>query len=99
MVFGYFPQLCSMQILLVAAKPAEISLNEEAIAHLQPTNGNLHVHFTDVGLTAATFSLTRLALTHQPDLIIQAGIAGSFRTPFTPGEVLLVQNQIGRAHV
>lgn len=82
-----------MQILLVAAKPAEISLNEEAIAHLQPTNGNLHVHFTDVGLTAATFSLTRLALTHQPDLIIQAGIAGSFRTPFTPGEVLLVQNE------
>lgn len=82
-----------MQILLVAAKPAEIQLSEAAIAGLHPANGKLHVHFTDVGLTAATFSITRLAITLQPDVIIQAGIAGTFRTTFTPGEVMLVQNE------
>ena len=82
-----------MQILLVAAKPAEILLSEAAIANLHPINGKLHLHFTDVGLTAATFSITRLALSLQPDLIIQAGIAGTFRSNFVPGEVLLIANE------
>ncbi|NDA61650.1 MAG: hypothetical protein EBX50_06360 [Chitinophagia bacterium] len=93
MVFGYFPQLCTMQIMLIAAKPTEILLSKEALGNLCPTKGTLNVFFTDVGLTAATFSITRLALTHQPDLIIQAGIAGSFQSPYVPGEVMLVQNE------
>ena len=93
MVFGYFPQLCMMQILLVAAKAAEIQLSQDAIAKLLPPNSKLHIHFTGVGLTAATFSITRLALTLQPQLIIQAGIAGTFRENFIPGEVMLVQNE------
>lgn len=83
-----------MQILLVAAKPAEILLNQESISFLHPKNGRLHIHFTEVGLTAATFAITRLALSLQPDLIIQAGIAGTFRTSFIPGEVMLVQNEL-----
>jgi len=82
-----------MQILLVAAKPAEIQLSQEAIAKLLPKNCKVDVHFTGVGLTAATFSITRLALTLQPHLIIQAGIAGTFREKFIPGEVMLVQNE------
>ena len=79
-----------MQILVIAAKEVEIKPSVEFMAAHYPTAAHIHYAYTDVGLTAATFSITRLALTQAPDLIIQAGIAGSFETGYKPGEVVLI---------
>jgi len=82
-----------MQILVIAAKEAEIKPSVEFMAAHYPTAAHIHYAYTDVGLTAATFSITRLALTQAPDLIIQAGIAGSFETGYQPGEVVLIDTE------
>ena len=79
-----------MQILVIAAKEAEIKPTVEFMAAYYPTATHIQFAYTDIGLTAATFSITRLALTQPPDLIIQAGIAGSFETGYQLGEVVLI---------
>jgi futalosine hydrolase len=79
-----------MQILVIAAKEAEIKPTVEFIAANYPNDTFIQFAYTDIGLTAAAFSITRLALTQAPDLIIQAGIAGSFETGYEPGEVVLI---------
>lgn len=82
-----------MQILVIAAKEAEIKPTVEFIAAHYPTATHIHFAYTDIGLTAATFSITRLALTQPTDLIIQAGIAGSFENGYQPGEVVLIDTE------
>ena len=82
-----------MLILVIAAKEAEIKPTVEFIAAHYPTATHIHFAYSDIGLTAATFSITRLALTLAPDLIIQAGIAGSFETGYQPGEVVLIDSE------
>jgi futalosine hydrolase len=82
-----------MQILVIAAKEAEIEPTVEFIAAHYPTATHIHFAYTDIGLTAATFSITRLALTQPTDLIIQAGIAGSFENGYQPGEVVLIDTE------
>lgn len=82
-----------MQILVIAAKEAEIKPTVEFIAAHYPTAAHIHFAYTDIGLTAATFSITRLALTQPTDLIIQAGIAGSFENGYQPGEVVLIDTE------
>jgi futalosine hydrolase len=82
-----------MQILVIAAKEAEIKPTVEFMAAYVPTAAQIQFAYTDIGLTAATFSITRLALTQAPDLIIQAGIAGSFETGYQPGEVVLINTE------
>jgi futalosine hydrolase len=78
-----------MRILVIAAKEAEIKPTVEFRAAHYPNDTQIQFAYTDIGLTAAAFSITRLALTQAPDLIIQAGIAGSFETGYEPGEVVL----------
>jgi len=82
-----------MQILVIAAKEAEIKPTVEFIAAHYPSAIHIRFAYTDIGLTAATFSITRLALTQPTDLIIQAGIAGSFENGYQPGEVVLIDTE------
>ena len=80
--------LCTMKILLAAATEAEIAPLTELISATWKPSGNgvnfeknghvLHVLITGVGLTAATYSLTKALLQQQYDFAIQAGIAGAF---------------------
>ena len=51
-------------------------------------------HQTGVGLLSSAVSFTRLMLEQKPDLVIQAGIAGSFDSSFPPGKVVVVKEEL-----
>src|SRR5579871_1531765 len=75
-----------MHILLAAATSLEIQQSLRSAAH------RISFLTTGVGSLPTTFSLLRQIDRDRPDLIIQAGIAGSF-TPLPPGEVLAVRDE------
>ena len=84
------PDICRMHILLVAATTFEIQPTIDALGS-RPGFGphRLEPLVTGVGGIATAWSLMRQIGSNRPDLIIQAGIAGSLRDR-PPGEVLLV---------
>jgi len=65
-----------MQLLLCAATEFEIRPVMEWMSN--ENIKDVDVLITGVGMTAATYSITRQVLTKRPYSIIQAGIAGSF---------------------
>jgi futalosine hydrolase len=79
-----------MYILLVAATTFEIQPTIEALGN-RPGPGPHRVEplVTGVGGMAAAWSLTRQISSNRPDVIIQAGIAGTLRGRL-PGEVLVI---------
>ena len=84
--------ICNMYLLLTAATAAEI---QPGIDFLEKNNFTLQPHDTEVlitgvGAVATTYSLTHSLINHRPDLVIQAGIAGSFRQN-KAGEVVTVK--------
>ena len=83
---------CRMDLLLCAATPFEI---QPTIAFLK-SDGNhpVRVLITGVGLTAATYSLTKEVTRQKPDLILQAGIAGCLDPQFSLGDVAAIKNEI-----
>ena len=54
---------------------------------------NISFHESGVGMLASTYSLTKVALYEKPDLIIQAGIAGSFDNNIELGSTFVVQEE------
>lgn len=73
-----------MQILLLAATEKEI----------QPkliTQSNIDILITGVGLPATLYHLQKRLQQIDYNLVIQAGIAGSFDTAYPPGETVLVK--------
>jgi futalosine hydrolase len=72
-----------MQILLVSATELEIApflLHETTIEHL----------VTGVGVPATVYQLSKLLSLKQYDLVVQAGIAGSFTAEIPLGETVIV---------
>ena len=53
---------------------------------------SVDILITGVGLTATTYALTRQVYLKRPDLVIQAGIAGSFEKKIKPGSVYAVSD-------
>ena len=51
---------------------------------------NVDLLITGVGLTATTYALTKQVSLKRPDLVIQAGIAGSLEKKIKPGGVYLL---------
>ena len=86
----FSPTFAFMKILIVSATEMEI---EPANVQLKNFT-NISFHITGVGMLAAAVSLTKLALTLKPDLIIQVGIAGCFDTSIKLGNVVLVKDEI-----
>lgn len=84
-----------MYILVAAATDTEIKPFVERQADF---TGKLPVEvkvlITGVGSLAATFSLTSSLLQRKPDLVIQAGIAGSFDASLLPGAVVVVGDEV-----
>lgn len=81
-----------MKILVVAATQREL---EPGLKFYQKGEAGTHsvsFHCSGVGLTAAAIAITRLALQHSPDLIIQAGIAGCFQEQLSIGDVVFIQS-------
>src|ERR1700752_3937330 len=86
-----------MHCLLVAATAAEITPFTD---HLSITEKLNHIDFdidiliTGVGSNAATYSLTRYLQHKRPDLVIQAGVAGSFDPTVPLGTVFAVKQDV-----
>jgi len=81
--------ICSMYILLAAATSFEI----QPTIHLLGTIPGTEVLLTGIGSIPTTWSLMRQIGRRRPDLIIQAGIAGSF-IPGQIGNVLAVKEEL-----
>jgi futalosine hydrolase len=93
---GRMIEICTMKIVLVAATEKEI---EPTLQWLEK-NKDLYHHpapkilVTGVGLMNACFSLTNYLHNTIPDLIVQAGIAGSFHHKLLPGSVVVVKEEL-----
>lgn len=84
------PDICSMHILLAAATTFEIQPTIDALGnHPAPGPHRIDPLITGVGGIATAWSLMRQFGSNRPDLIIQAGIAGTLRDRL-PGEVLVI---------
>jgi hypothetical protein len=87
------PDFCAMKILLTAATTFEI----EPTLQLLEKNGlasayEVEVLITGIGPVNATYLLTTTILNNKPDLVMQAGIAGSFNLNDLPaGKTVLVK--------
>lgn len=86
-----------MKILLVSATKAEIepflkhySFGDEVPSEIIIGNNQLNVLITGVGMVATAFSMARVFSEQHYDLVINAGIAGSFSSSLPPGEICLV---------
>ncbi len=77
-------------IIIVSATEMEVA----TARHQLKDSPNISFHITGVGMLPAAVSLTKLAIIHKPDLIIQVGIAGCFDTSLELGSVVLVQEEI-----
>ena len=85
-----------MRVVITAATvgewmPAFVHLKDLYIGESE----RLKVHFyqSGVGMLATSMALTRLVLNDKPDLIIQMGIAGSFKSTLAPGAVMVVKDE------
>jgi futalosine hydrolase len=83
-----------MNILLTAATTGEIRPTLEMIGRRafapDQTTRSIDQLVTGIGLLSASHALTRHIYRHRPGLVIQAGIAGSFR-PSMKGQVVVVK--------
>jgi futalosine hydrolase len=76
-----------MNILVVAATEMEI-------AAFIDQNNKAEILITGVGSPACMYALTKKLLQHKYDLVIQAGIAGTFTNQFALGETYLVKSDL-----
>jgi futalosine hydrolase len=81
-----------MSLLLCAATPFEIRPLTEWIS--RENIRGVDVLITGVGLTAATYSLTKAVLTQKPRFLLQAGVAGGFDTSMKLGSVVAIRSEI-----
>ena len=83
-----------MNCLLVSSTAAEIGLFLEYYRNSQKrwhVDIDIDVLITGIGLTAATYHITRQLYLKRPDMVIQAGIAGSYNEKLFPGSVVTVK--------
>jgi futalosine hydrolase len=87
--------ICSMYILLAAATSLEIQPTIDFLEKNSYKAGDheLEVLLTGVGAVATTYLLTYNINDHRPDMVIQAGIAGSFQYQ-QPGTVVAIKEEI-----
>jgi futalosine hydrolase len=81
-----------MNILLIAATAKEI---QPFIEYCSSANKSLDIDIliTGIGLTAATYHLSKQINLKKPGLVIQAGVAGCFDTKVPLGTVVIVKKE------
>src|SRR5215203_5766365 len=82
-----------MSILICAATEGEI---KPTLSYLreQALESQVDILITGVGLTAATYHLTRQLTTHRPRFVIQAGVAGALNDALELAEVVIVRSEV-----
>jgi len=73
-----------MQILLIAATKIEIEI-------LEGLPDTVDIEITGVGVPSTMYHLQKKLQQKNYDLVIQAGIAGTFTDPYSPGDVVIVR--------
>lgn len=91
----YNHDICNMKIAVVAATGFEWTTIQKQVNQLQSLPGNVQVtfHTTGIGILTSTYQITTLINQHHPDIIVQAGIAGSFDESLQIGDVVVVKNE------
>jgi futalosine hydrolase len=84
-------EFCAMRILLCAATEMEIAPTLKALSLHE--NRTVDLLITGVGLPASTYALTKEVATTRPDLIIQAGVAGSLQPELPLAQVVVVRSE------
>jgi futalosine hydrolase len=79
-----------MKILLVAATAGEV---QELQEDLHQQSMNVEVLITGIGAAATAYSLTRKLCKNRYDLVMNIGLAGSFRDEIQTGEVVNVVSE------
>jgi futalosine hydrolase len=83
-----------MNCLIVAATPIEITPFLEYFRNHEkkiPEKLSIDILISGIGLTATVYSLMKQLLIKTPDVIIQAGVGGSFKAALTPGTVVAIK--------
>ena len=78
-------------ILVAAATAKEINPFIRSIRKGQPSQSNIDVLISGIGLTASTYHFSSQLRLKKYDLVIQAGVAGSFDPEYSPGAVVAVK--------
>lgn len=78
-------------ILVAAATAKEINTFIQSIRKGQLSKNNIDVLVSGIGLTASTFHFTKQLRLKKYDLVIQAGVAGSFDLKIPLGAVVAVK--------
>ena len=90
-------QIAFMRIIITAATVGEWMpgfLNMNSLYTGESQRLKVRFHQSGVGMLASAVALTRLVSEEKPDLIIQAGIAGSFDKKIALGKVVTVKEEI-----
>jgi futalosine hydrolase len=85
-----------MRVIISAATVAEWMpsfLNINALYTGESQRLKLQYHQSGIGMLAASFALTKLAIEDKPDLIIQVGIAGTSDTDLALGTVVVIEEE------
>lgn len=85
-----------MRVIISAATVAEWMpsfLNINALYTGESQRLKLQYHQSGIGMLAASFALTKLAIEDKPDLIIQVGIAGTFDQNLPLGSVVTINEE------
>src|SRR5215218_7739678 len=82
-----------MRLLLCAATQFELEATITFLNKHPEYKTKVDVLITGVGLTAATYQLTRTILSEKPRFIIQAGVCGSLDNYLSHGDVVVVENE------
>ncbi|MBO9572581.1 MAG: futalosine hydrolase [Chitinophagaceae bacterium] len=94
-----------MKIVIASATENEVNTTGQWLKNPPPLRGTpffkggelaleVDLLVTGVGSTATTYSLTKYIVQHRPDLIIQAGIGGSFTHDLPLETVVLVGKEV-----
>jgi futalosine hydrolase len=85
-----------MYILLVAATENEIKTTSDWLSSVKGSvNGHeVEVLITGVGSAAASYAITRQLLWRSPEMVIQAGIGGSFNNGYPPETVAFIREEV-----
>lgn len=85
-----------MYILLTAASHNELNTTIEWLKSVEGmVNGHeIEVLVTGIGSAATSYALTKQLLWRSPELVIQAGIGGSFKEEYPPQSVVFVNEEV-----
>ena len=82
-----------MRFLLCAATEFEIEATLSFLNNHPEYKTKMDTLITGVGLTAATYQLTKKILTERPRFVLQAGICGSLDNYLKPGKIVVVEKE------